>query len=321
MINHSNIYNKIYNILTLFFIVLVLYLPINHADIFNKDFLQYVSFKDRILNEGILKSIVNNTFVFYILFNILKNISAFNIIYGFQILTLISFFYFFRKINSRLLLSIILIFFFTVFSNQIRTASALIFAFFFLEFSYKKKWSIAALFALLTFLTHILPFIVIVLYSLLNMAIYKKKWLIIGSSALIIFILFMLYVNDRFNYYLQVTNYYSFFGVFSVFILMLLKDYLTQTQFKNLIFMVGISILLGYQALLSSRIVEIIIFIAYVATSTNLSHKIDIKVRNLNIIVLLSFMFFFYRFTVIYYFAQDGLIFRDYIYNIIKMII
>lgn len=318
LLKNTVLRNRFLKFINIFLFILILIIPFANSKVFNKDLLMYSYLRDIILNGGLIDSLTNNTGVFYFVFFIFSKVDPFFTLQIFQALTIFLFYYCFRNIKSELLLSLILIFFFTMFSNQIRTALSLCFGYLAINSFKQNNFYKTVLFVFFAFLSHFLVGLVFLVFLFFNT---NKKTIFKIVLFFFSFVALIVYYNKRFLFYFKWNDYFSFLSLFSFLLLFILKKCLNEKQFFVLLFLNIFNFFIGFQACLASRVSEVLIFILFIVVDYNSEEGVIKNYFNMNKVLfytsLLSFTLFIYRFVVIYFFEENSMKFKNFLFNYI----
>lgn len=298
--------------LTVCVLLLCAFLPFLKPEVFNIDLIHYYQSREGILAKSMFENILDNAFLYDLLFTLCKNFNTIYVVFGFQIFTIFVFYTVMNKLHPVLLLSLVLVLFFTIFSNQIRTVWSLIFSYYAYQYI-RKDIKIFLLCAVLSVLSHTLGFFALSISLFIGVQqktiSLKALWILAGVLAGVF--LSLLLFSTRLLYYFQFTSYISFaFVLPCIFFVMLRSVFSYGMRYFFLTFLI-LCILTSFQAMTSSRLVEILIFMMFIEATEQLQIKNNGTLQylysySLYGILGVAILFFFYRFMTIYYCNQDS---------------
>lgn len=306
--------------INLLLMLLCCMLPWIFAEKYNPDLLMYFGAKESILKQGLLKSIINNRVLFYLFFFVFGKINFVNIIFCFHNLIVISFFLIARKLlNPIFLLSFVLFLFFSVFCNQYRSLIPILI---FIYIILKNETNIFILLPLfiISFFSHNFTFVFCFIFYVYNTC--KIKYFFLLLFLIILSFIILKNIEKRYFFYFS-KDYLSLMSLSTIIILGVLGRFISL---KNKIFLTILFILSAFLAVfgsISSRLSELVILFIFLSVMISENdfpnwdkHKVQIV-----FLILFSFSFFIYRFTVITYFKQNSVLFFNYLFNFVKMVI
>jgi len=264
---------------------------------YNYDLSAYASILDNLSRQTLIKSISNNTFLFYFIkkiFNTTDNYLLINVIHNISITIL--FFVLIRYADLKSTLTIIFIGFFSLFLGQIKGAIALAFCIVSL-FESEKKIFKSFLFILLALLCH---FFVTFLFVILLL--FQKIFIFFVFISLIIL---YFYGEGRYQYYILIQRESNLFFIIPLLICIILRKELGKLNVFFLL-LVLVSIFTASLYSFSNRLSEmlsmmIVVFYAYLNKNKadegfEETKVLDFHISNINLVLILSSLIFLYKF-------------------------
>lgn len=306
-------------LLYLFFGGSTILIPLLFGSKYNMDVAAYINRLPHLNDQSLTNNILNNTLSLVILHKILFFLSPTVILYLVYIFSVIFLSYILLKyLNVNYVLTIFFICFFSLYLNQSRETISICFGVLAWKNMHKKPL-VWILYLLLSAFFHLFAFFYICLFI---MSFFFKVISLQIKLALVFFVIFFLFVLffyfPRYTYYLKFQNYISFLFVLLGIYILIIWNSIKTIELK--IFFVTVFFLAAFSSNLpdiSSRIAEISIVLLFFSSSYSRKNIEEEKNDNINLqVLIIAFVMFVYRLSVLLFFNQDRIQLQDYLYNL-----